>query len=88
MDALTTGPVDTRGHRATNADGPHPDNTRYGRHVWLCARDGAWRMDGIHGQLCVILPDEQACISATAHYVGATTDVLDAIWAEVVPSLR
>ena len=51
--------VDTRGHLATNADGPHPEKARYGRHVWLCARDDAWRMDGIYGQFSVMMPHQQ-----------------------------
>ncbi|HEU5485017.1 MAG TPA: hypothetical protein VFU98_08935, partial [Microlunatus sp.] len=84
---LTADAVDTLGHRATDAAGPHPDNALYGRHIWLCARDQAWRMDGIHGQLAVIMPDQQSCITVTAHYTGPTTDVLDAVWAEIVPVL-
>jgi CubicO group peptidase (beta-lactamase class C family) len=41
----------------TTATGrPDPDNRTYGLHVWLCARDGAWRMDGIYGQFGIVLP--------------------------------
>ena len=84
----TSDPVDTDGHQATSAAGPHPENARYGRHVWLCARDYAWRMDGIYGQFCVMLPQQQACVTITGHYRGPTTDILDAIWSEIVPALR
>lgn len=86
--SLTSDPVDTDGHQATSAAGPHPENARYGRHVWLCARDHAWRMDGIYGQFCVMLPQQQACVTITGHYRGPTTDILDAIWSEIVPALR
>jgi hypothetical protein len=27
----------------TNTGRAEPDNRTYGLHVWLCARDGAWR---------------------------------------------
>lgn len=85
---LICGSVDTAGHRATRSAGPHPENARYGRHVWLCVRDEAWRMDGIYGQFSVILPQQQACITVTSHYRGPTTDILDAIWSEIVPALQ
>lgn len=80
--------VPTDGHIATNAVAPHPDNARYGRHVWLCDRDDAWRMDGIYGQFSIVLPRQQACVTVTAHYQGPTTDILDAIWSAIVPALK
>jgi len=64
-----------------------PDNRRYGLHVWLCSRDHAWRMDGIYGQFGIMLPDQHACVSVTAHYLGPTTDILDAVWEHIVPAL-
>jgi CubicO group peptidase (beta-lactamase class C family) len=85
---LISDSIDTDGHQATNAAGPHPENARYGRHVWLCARDDAWRMDGMYGQFCVMLPQQKACVTVTGHYRGPTTDILDAIWSEIVPALR
>ncbi len=64
-----------------------PDNRTYGLHVWLCARDGAWRMDGIYGQFGIMLPEHHACISVTAHYQGPTTEILDCVWEHLVPAL-
>jgi hypothetical protein len=86
--SLISDPVDTDGHQATRASAPHPENARYGRHVWLCARDNAWRMDGMYGQFSVILPQQQACVTISGHYQGPTTDILEIIWSEVVPALR
>ena len=88
IDAMTVDVVSTGGHVATAGAGPHPDNARYGRHVWMCARDGAWRMDGIYGQFGVVLPNHQSCITVTAHYQGPTTDILDAMWSDIVPALE
>jgi CubicO group peptidase (beta-lactamase class C family) len=85
--AMITDLVSTGGHIATGASAPHPDNAYYGRHVWMCARDDAWRMDGIYGQFGIVLPNQQACVTLTAHYQGPTTDILDAVWSEIVPAL-
>jgi CubicO group peptidase (beta-lactamase class C family) len=87
VDAMITDTVSTDGHVASGSSAPHPDNARYGRHVWMCARDSAWRMDGIYGQFGIILPNHHACVTVTAHYEGPTTDILDAIWCEIVPAL-
>jgi hypothetical protein len=55
--------------------------------TWLCARDGAWRMDGIYGQFGIVLPEQRACVSVTAHYLRPTTDILDCVWEYIVPAL-
>ncbi len=65
----------------------HPDNARYGLHCWPCSRDDAWRMDGIRGQFVVMLPRHDACLAVTADFDGPTTDILDAIWEDLVPAL-
>lgn len=87
LAAMTTDATPTGGHRATGAVGPHPDNAYYGRHVWMCDRDEAWRMDGIYGQFSIVLPRQRACVTITSHYQGPTTNILDAIWANIVPTL-
>jgi CubicO group peptidase (beta-lactamase class C family) len=71
----------------TDTGRAEPDNRTYGLHVWLCARDGAWRMDGIYGQFGIVLPRHHACVSVTAHYLGPTTHILDCVWEHVVPAL-
>src|ERR1700733_3126264 len=71
----------------TDTGRAEPDNRTYGLHVWLCARDGAWRMDGIYGQFGIVLPEHHACVSVTAHYLGPTTQILDCVWEHSVPAL-
>ena len=71
----------------TDTGRAEPDNRTYGLHVWLCARDGAWRMDGIFGQFGIVFPGQHACVSVTAHYLGPTTDILDCVWEHIVPAL-
>lgn len=63
------------------------DNASYGLHCWACTRDDAWRMDGLYGQFSIMLPHQKACVTVTAHYEQPTTDILDAIWTELVPYL-
>jgi CubicO group peptidase (beta-lactamase class C family) len=71
----------------TGTGRPEPDNRTYGLHVWLCARDRAWRMDGIYGQFGIVLPGHHACVSVMAHYLGPTTHILDCVWEHIVPAL-
>jgi CubicO group peptidase (beta-lactamase class C family) len=71
----------------TDTGRAEPDNRTYGLHVWLCARDGAWRMDGIYGQFGIVLPGHRACVSVMAHYLGPTTRILDCVWEHIVPAL-
>jgi CubicO group peptidase (beta-lactamase class C family) len=88
VTSMTADCVPTNGHVATGATAPHAENARYGRHVWLCHRDDAWRMDGLYGQFSVMLPRYQACVTTTAHYRGPTSDLLDAIWSDILPALN
>ncbi len=81
---LVSYPVDAVGHTPTGRAEPDPESARYGRGVWLCARDRAWRMDGINGQFSVVLPDHHVCVTGTAHYQGRGTDILNAVWSEIV----
>lgn len=55
--------------------------------MWRCSRDRAWRMDGLYGQFGIVLPEQYACMSVTAHYLGPTTDILDAVWEHIVPPM-
>jgi CubicO group peptidase (beta-lactamase class C family) len=71
----------------TDTGRAEPDNRTYGLHVWLCARDRAWRMDGIYGQFGIVLPEQHSCVSVTGHYLGPTTHILDCVWEHVVPAL-
>jgi CubicO group peptidase (beta-lactamase class C family) len=64
-----------------------PDNAKYGLHCWPCARDDAWRMDGLYGQFCIMLPHQQACVTVTSHYEHPTSHILDALWTELIPYL-
>lgn len=44
-------------------------------------------MDGSYGQFCVGIPRLGACVSVTSRYAGATKEIVDAIWSDVVATL-
>lgn len=79
--------IPTHRRKSGPAGTPDLENAVYGLHCWRCARDDAWRMDGMYGQFCIMFPHQRACIAVTANYAKASTDILDAIWAELVPYL-
>jgi CubicO group peptidase (beta-lactamase class C family) len=64
-----------------------PEKASYGLHWWPCARDDAWRMDGLYGQFSILFPNQKACVTVTSHYEQYASDILDAIWTELVPYL-
>lgn len=59
----------------------------YGYWIWHCARDGAYRGEGIYGQLIIVLPKADAVIAVTAHKEGCTQPILDSVWDTIVPQL-
>jgi CubicO group peptidase (beta-lactamase class C family) len=68
-----------------NPNGANPDwRQGYGFQFWM-ARHG-YRGDGAYGQFCVILPEQDAVVVTTASTLDMQT-VLDAMWAQLLPSL-
>lgn len=60
----------------------------YGYWVWHCARDNAYRGEGIYGQFIIVLPGQDAVITIAAHKEGTTQPILDAVWETIVPQLK
>lgn len=72
----------------TTHAGDEPDwQAGYGYQVWRCDRPGAWRADGKYGQFAVVLPDQRAVVTITAHNEVATHEILTAVWQEILPEL-
>lgn len=57
----------------------------YAYQMWNCP-DGAVRMHGANGQLCVIFPEQNAVVTLTSH-VSNEKKLLDAIWENIYPLL-
>jgi CubicO group peptidase (beta-lactamase class C family) len=79
----------TRAHVAT-ADATAPDALSdwqhgYGFQFWRSRPGHGFRGDGAYGQFCLVLPEQDAVVALT----GATTqmqDVLDLVWAHLLPA--
>ena len=72
VDMATSRKIDNSGR------GAHPDwEQGYGYQFWRC-RDGAYRGDGMYGQLCWIEPERDAVLAVTAGPLdlGAEVDLL------------
>lgn len=71
------------------SNGTDPNNdwaAGYGFQFWRCRHD-AYRGDGAFGQLCVVLPDQDAVVAMTA----GTRDlggVLNLIWEHLLPAMQ
>lgn len=70
------------------SNGTDPDNdwgAGYGFQFWRC-RHNAYRGDGAFGQLCVVMPEQDAVVAMTAgtHDLGG---VLNLVWEHLLPSL-
>jgi CubicO group peptidase (beta-lactamase class C family) len=58
----------------------------YGFQFWRCTHN-AFRGDGAHGQLCVVIPDKDAVIAITAN-TGNFAGEMDAIWTYLYPAFQ
>ena len=72
--------------QVSNGDDPNSDWAQgYGFQFWRCRHD-AYRGDGAFGQLCVVLPEQDAVVAITA----GTRDlggVLNLIWDHLLPAM-
>lgn len=55
-------------------------NQGYGYQVWKCTPRNSFRLDGMYGQISVILRDQDAVITFTGHYEENTKDILRDLW--------
>ncbi len=77
--AATSVRIPTKGHALAT----RPDWAQgYGYQMWM-SRHG-YRFDGARGQLCVVLPEQDAVIAMTAGS-GDMQAMLDAVWEQLLP---
>lgn len=71
-----------------NSNGPHAKNIDwkqgYGFQFWRC-QHGAFRGDGRDGQICLVMPDQDAVIAMTAK-TGQMQLELDLVWQILLPA--
>jgi CubicO group peptidase (beta-lactamase class C family) len=71
--------------QASNGSNPLSDwDQGYGFQFWMC-RNRAYRGDGMNGQFCIVLPDQDAIIAITAD-TPDMQGVLDIVWEYLLPA--
>ncbi len=71
----------------SNGDKPESDWAQgYGFQFWRC-RHNAFRGDGAFGQYCVVMPEQDAVLAITSG-LGNMQQVLDLVWAHLLPGLK
>jgi len=75
-------PNDGEGHSKIGIDW----RQGYGFQFWRCTHN-AFRGDGAHGQLCIVIPDKDTVIAITAD-TGNFAGEMDAIWTQLYPALQ
>jgi CubicO group peptidase (beta-lactamase class C family) len=73
-------------HQVNNGPSDNPDwEQGYGYQFWRCRHD-AYRGDGMFGQYCIVMPEQEAVLAITSG-VGDMQAVLDAVWAHLLPAM-
>ncbi|MCA9890834.1 MAG: serine hydrolase, partial [Anaerolineae bacterium] len=75
--------------RIANSDGAQIDwRQGYGYQFWCC-RHGAYRGDGVFGQYCIIMPEQDAVLAITSGMdVFDMQQPLDLIWDILLPAMQ
>ncbi|MEK5254313.1 serine hydrolase [Paenibacillus sp. FSL F4-0125] len=70
----------------SNGEGDHDWARGYGYQFWRC-QHGAYRADGAFGQLCIVLPGQDAVIAITSAS-SSTEGILNAVWEHLLPNMK
>ncbi len=75
--------------QSANGDDPNNDWAQgYGYQFWHC-RHGAYRGDGVFGQYCIVMPEQDAVLAITAAVdVFDAQPVLNLVWEKLLPAMR
>ncbi|MDO7906922.1 serine hydrolase [Paenibacillus sp. JX-17] len=57
----------------------------YGCQFWMCSH-GAYRADGMHGQFCIVLPEQDAVVAINSEEEDMQ-GILNVVWSEILPQL-
>jgi hypothetical protein len=67
---------------------PGPEHEQgYGYQFWRCTH-GAYRADGAFGQLCVVMPDQEAVLATNGGVgLGSYPRILELAWEHLIPAM-
>jgi CubicO group peptidase (beta-lactamase class C family) len=72
---------------APSGRGNKPDwQQGYGYQFWQC-QHGAYRGDGANGQLCIVMPDQDAVLAITAD-TGNMQNEVNVVWDTLLPAFQ
>lgn len=83
VTAITKKQVDNPGYWDDDEMG-----SGYGYQCWRNTIPNSFRLDGLYGQFCVVLPDYDAVITTTSHEEQAQNDILRVMWKTILPELE
>ena len=79
----------TRKHVDNTTEGADENaSAGYGYQVWMCARPGSYRMDGLFSQLSIGIPDLDAVVAMTSHEDKNGPEIIRSVFSEIVPELE
>lgn len=59
----------------------------YGYQLWRCSPQGVYRADGMYGQFCIVVPDQRAVVTVTAHEERRANDILRAVYQDILSQI-
>ena len=59
----------------------------YGYQIWRNTWPNSYRLDGMFGQFCLVLPDQDAVIAIPSHEEKNPNDILRLVWQTLAPHL-
>lgn len=59
----------------------------YGFQLWMNSIPGTYRLDGLYGQFCVVIPEKNAVITTTCHQEYEQNDILRIMWDTIYKAL-
>jgi CubicO group peptidase (beta-lactamase class C family) len=77
-------------HQIANGDDPYRrDWTQgYGYQFWR-SRHGTYRADGVFGQFCIVMPEQDAVLAITAGTdIFDGQQILDLVWDKLIPAMQ
>jgi len=73
--------------QTSNGSDPQRDSEQgYGYQFWRC-RNNAYRATGAHGQLCVVMPDQDAVVTITSG-VKDSQALINLVWDKLLPAMK
>lgn len=81
--------IEATAAQISNSDGAQPDWSQgYGYQFWRC-RHNAYRGDGVFGQYCIVMPDQDAVLAITSGMdVFDMQQPLDLVWEMLLPEMH